>query len=65
MSLVAKKLKDRSSSKCELCSSEDDLLVFNVAPNIEESIEKSILACKTCINQIENKETVDVNHWRC
>jgi len=23
------------------------------------------LACKTCVNQIENPETTDANHWRC
>lgn len=65
MTIVEKKLKDRSGSKCELCSNEHDLIVFNVAPNTEESIEKSILACNTCIAQIENPENVDSNHWRC
>lgn len=65
MSLIEKKLKDRSASKCELCGSEYDLIVFNVAPNTEESVEKSILSCKTCVDQIENPEKMDLNHWRC
>lgn len=45
---------------CELCSNQFDLLPFIVTPG-----EEDILACKTCIHQIENPEDVDVNHWRC
>ncbi len=45
---------------CELCSNEYDLSPFAVAPKNEE-----ILACTTCITQIENPDQVDVNHWRC
>lgn len=65
MSVIEKKLKDRSSSKCELCGNEHDLVVFNVAPNETESLEQSILACKTCVDQIENPENMDATHWHC
>ena len=65
MSVIEKKLKDRSSSKCELCGNEHDLLVYNVAPNENESLEQSILACKTCVDQIENPENLDATHWHC
>ncbi|MEQ3691719.1 MAG: PhnA domain-containing protein [Flavobacterium sp.] len=65
MSVIEKKLKDRSSSKCELCGNEHDLLVFNVAPNENESLEQSILACNTCVDQIENPENLDAKHWHC
>ena len=65
MSVIEKKLKDRSGSKCELCGNEHDLQVFNVAPNTTESLEQSILACKTCISQIENPQQMDKAHWHC
>ncbi len=65
MSVIEKKLKDRSDSKCELCDNEHDLQVFNVAPNEVEILEHSILACKTCVDQIENPEHMDVTHWHC
>lgn len=65
MSVIEKKLKDRSDSKCELCGNEHDLQVFNVAPNVIESLEHSILACKTCVDQIENPENMDATHWHC
>jgi len=65
MSVIEKKLKDRSSSKCELCGNEHDLLAYNVAPNENESLEQSILACKTCVDQIENPENLDATYWHC
>jgi protein PhnA len=65
MSVIEKKLKDRSNSKCELCGNEHDLVVFHVAPNTEEILEKSILACKTCVAQIENPESMEATHWHC
>lgn len=65
MSVTERKLKDRSNTKCELCGYEHDLQVY-VVPNKEErSLDTSILACKTCLGQIENPETTDANHWHC
>jgi len=65
MSVIEKKLKDRSDSKCELCGNPHDLVVYNLPPENKESLETSILACKTCVGQIENPETTDANHWHC
>ena len=62
---VEQTLLDRSGSKCELCTSTNNLTVFNVPPNSDESADQSILLCDTCLGQIENPETVDANHWRC
>jgi len=64
MSLEAE-LKNRSESKCELCSATDDLNVYQVPPEAEANIDNSILLCQNCIEQIEYPEKVDVNHWRC
>ncbi|MEC4050136.1 PhnA domain-containing protein [Flavobacterium sp. SUN046] len=66
MSVVTeKRLKDRSGSVCELCGSDENLAVYHVPPTSKALPEDSILACKTCIDQIENPETTDANHWRC
>jgi protein PhnA len=62
---ITKQLLERSGAKCELCSSEDDLKVYNVPPEAVNSIDKCILVCNTCKEQIENPEKVVVNHWRC
>lgn len=64
MSLV-KKLHERSESKCELCSSTENLNIYEVPPTSKGTVDDSILACATCIDQIENPDNVDVNHWRC
>ncbi|PHQ57687.1 MAG: PhnA protein [Lutibacter sp.] len=62
---ISKKLHARSESTCELCASIEDLRVYEVAPNSKGAVEDSILACSVCIDQIENPDNVDVNHWRC
>ncbi|NOZ48410.1 MAG: PhnA protein, partial [Chlorobi bacterium] len=28
-------------------------------------LDKAILACNTCVSQIDNPESTDANHWRC
>lgn len=58
-------LLQRSDSRCELCTAEQNLTVYNVPPDNEDSAEKSVLLCDLCQQQIANPETMDVNHWRC
>ncbi|WP_417227953.1 PhnA domain-containing protein [Amphritea sp.] len=58
-------LRDRSESKCELCSATDNLSVYEVPPNSLGGVDDSVLLCSTCKGQIENPETTDANHWRC
>lgn len=58
-------LLERSNSKCELCAAESELTVYEVPPVTEASAEQCILICETCREQIEDPESMDVNHWRC
>jgi len=62
---VLKKLQERSGSKCELCASDKKLSMYKVPPMPVGTVDDSILACETCVDQIENPDNVDVNHWRC
>lgn len=62
---IERELNKRSGSKCELCAATENLKVYEVLPTKKGGIDESIFACGTCINQIENPETVDLNHWRC
>ena len=62
---LEKILQKRSESKCELCASESQLKVYKVPPDSKGNEDGSLLACETCVNQIENPDTVDANHWRC
>ena len=60
-------LENRSGNQCELCSSTLDLSVYEVKPKLTGGggVDGSLLACGTCVTQIENPEEVDANHWRC
>jgi len=62
---VLQELQDRSESQCELCSTKDDLKIYVVPPVSTGGIDGSLLACETCVGQIENPETTNANHWRC
>lgn len=64
MSLL-KELQQRSESKCELCSSQEQLIVYEVPPSSSGSAEDCLFVCRNCADQIENPEHVQVNHWRC
>jgi len=64
MSLLST-LKLRSENKCELCGSAQNLSIYEIKPISTGGVDGSILACKTCIAQIENTEATNSNHWRC
>lgn len=62
---LEKELQQRSNNKCELCGSEENLSVYEVPNSPTDMAETSILICNTCIEQIEDPEKVEPNHWRC
>lgn len=64
MSLI-QQLQERSGYQCELCTSKDNLSIYEVSPISTGGVDGSLLACNTCIEQINNSESVDPNHWRC
>jgi len=62
---ILENLQSRSENKCELCKSEMGLGVYEVPGKIDVAMDESILVCSTCLAQIENPQSVEVNHWRC
>ncbi|RDI57491.1 PhnA domain-containing protein [Flavobacterium glaciei] len=62
---VERELSKRSGSKCELCGATENLKAYQVLPTKKGGLDESIMACSTCIDQIENPDNVDLNHWRC
>jgi len=61
---IKEALIKRSGGCCELCTSTDDLDVYEVAPS-NGTVEQSILVCSTCKEQLEDKDKMDENHWHC
>jgi protein PhnA len=43
----------------------ENLKVYEVLPTKKGGIDEAIMACSTCIDQIENPGNEDLNHWRC
>ena len=62
---VLEDLQSRSGNSCELCGATINLAVYEVPPVSIGGVDGSLLACETCINQIDNPESTDANHWRC
>ena len=62
---LERELTKRSGSKCELCGAIENLKVYEVLPTKKGGLDESIMACSTCVDQIENPDNVDLNHWRC
>ena len=62
---IEQTLLARSGSKCELCNSETNLSVYEVPPLTDANADNCVLVCDTCLDQIENPENVNPNHWRC
>jgi protein PhnA len=64
MSVIERKLKDRSGSVCEISGTEHDLVVYVLPPKNERTVENSVLMAKHLKDQIENPETTDEKDWR-
>ena len=62
---VEKEIQTRSGSKCEFCGDTNDLKVYEVPPTSNGKADNCVLVCETCLEQIENPEKMDANHWRC
>ena len=65
MMSLQSELELRSNHKCELCSAEHNLSVYELKPISTGGVDGSVLACEMCIAQIENYEEINPNHWRC
>ena len=62
---LEKTLQDRSGNQCEICTSTDNLGIYNVPPHPQGTIDDSIYCCSTCSSQLQNPDAIDSNHWRC
>ncbi len=58
-------LKERSGSKCELCGNTENLASYEVTGSSSNKGEASIAVCQICLDQINDADSMDVNHWRC
>ena len=62
---LEKQLVDRSGNQCELCSSTNNLKVYEIPPNPQKRIEEIIHVCTKCQLQLDKKEELEGAHWSC
>ena len=58
-------LKKRSEGKCELCSKEAKLTIYEVPPQTQTNEDNCIMLCEFCLTQVEKKAELDGKHWQC
>ncbi|CAN5305331.1 alkylphosphonate utilization protein [soil metagenome] len=61
---LEQELFQRSNSQCELCTSNEDLNIYEV-PDSPKGAQNNILICATCREQIGDADKTDPKHWRC
>lgn len=61
---IEKQVEQRSQGKCELCQSDKELSLYSVPPATQLNIDYQVMSCQTCLNQMNNSEILDINHWR-
>ncbi|WP_103068463.1 PhnA domain-containing protein [Aquimarina sediminis] len=62
---LERELNKRSGSTCELSGVTEDLKVYEVPKSPGTGLDSHILISQACLEQIEDPDKVDVNHWRC
>lgn len=62
---LERELQQRSSSKCELCSSPEKLSIYNLPEAKESELKTALYACSVCVEQMHDADMIDANHWRC
>jgi protein PhnA len=62
---IEAQLLERAGSKCELCSSEQTLSVYEVKPQVLNGADACVLICDTCRSAIEAPAAADVQYWYC
>ncbi len=62
---LEKQLHARSGSVFELSGDTENLKVYEVPKSPVIGVDAHILISQVCLEQIENPEKTDPNHWRC
>ncbi|OHX66098.1 PhnA domain-containing protein [Flammeovirga pacifica] len=62
---LEKDLHKRSNGACELCASTENVSPFLVEPKSSTDAGDHAHLCQNCQEQIQDKDKMDANHWRC
>ena len=62
---LEQRLLQRSEHKCELCAAITALKVYEVPPQTYSVDDNSIIICDKCRAQLDKKEDLEYEHWKC
>ena len=65
VSNFGKELTRRCKSHCELCGDNTSLSIFEVPPVNDPDIDRCIMTCQACQEQLKDPKNLDINHWHC
>jgi len=63
--ILEQQLLQRSENKCELCQSGETLKLYAVLPQSGNNADNCFMICDHCEQQVEKREEMNTNHWRC
>ncbi len=63
--VLEQQLLQRGENKCELCQSEESLSLYAVLPQSGNTADNCFMICDNCLSQLEKREEMNTNHWRC
>ena len=55
----------RSGGVCELCTGQEQLSLYQVPPSGKAPADAEIQICELCLRQVDKKEPLDPEHWKC
>jgi protein PhnA len=58
-------LNQRSGGQCELCLAKEPLTPYEVPPTDRATADASVILCESCLRQVERKEPLESQRWRC
>jgi protein PhnA len=60
-----KSLARRCKSHCELCGKNTSLSIYEIPPVDSPDIDKCIMICSECYEQVNNMDKIDEHYWHC
>lgn len=62
---IEQELAARSGNACELCTTTDNLGIYEVPPAQNKGVAGYTHICTNCQGQIDKTTEIEANHWRC
>ena len=62
---MEREIAKRSGGNCEICTSNEGMIIHKVSPKTGDSIDHFVHICGNCNSQLSGETEMNANHWRC